>query len=398
MRFLRNHRPFSLAGLLLAAAISLAGCKETTPEERLQEAAQLLQENQTSLAVLKLKDLVAEQPDAEASVEARFLLAQVYARLGRADNLQKALEQVDAVYKQYGVQEPRGFQAFQMMTELHLALGEFDKALALMNEGVDKATEPEHKNQLQMMRASLMLNAKDNAELEQQAIDYLRETMLNAEQPELRGQARELLANHYRQTGRIAESNEAYTAYIEKYPDEDVIPQLEMAKALGLKSLGEEEAAESLFEKGAGTIRSQIEEELDLNKRVLIQSDLARMYMAFGKPEKAEEIYRQIMQENTGSRNAINAQFAIGQLYLQTEQLDKATEHFEQMQRENPGSQIGMQAEQMVQRIQMYREQMAQQEAEAAAAAKGETPAAEPAEPAEPGTEENEAPAEETQP
>lgn len=351
--------------LLAVAVISFtAGCRQSTPEERLEEAVQLLQERQIALATLKLRDLIEDEPETGIATEARFILANVYAQIGRPESFRNALSEMDAVYRQHGPTDMPGFQALSFMVDLHLMLEDYEGALALLEEGIENAAEDERaQSQLVMMRSSLLLNAEEE-DRQQTAIDFLRDRMLTADRNEVRGEARELLAQHFRRTAEPERSIQVYQDYIDAFPDDTVNAQLHIAQAIAYRALGEEhqEKAEELFERGADGMEEQIEEELNLQARTEMLNTLALYRAAFGQPEKAEELYRRIMAENPGRMPAIEAQFAIGRLYIDEENWERAIGHYEQIARENPDSHIGMQAEQVLNMIEMYRQQLAEME------------------------------------
>lgn len=365
------------AGMLLLASVA---CNQATPEDRLNEAQQLLGENQVPLAVMKLRELIKDEPEAEATLAGRFLLGRVYAELGGPDNLSKGREQAQAVLDQAGLASEAGFAAFSLLTETYLREGNFDQALATLDSGVEQAQalgDEALEEELRLRRAGLMLNAEQE-EQRAEAAEIFRATMLENENPGRRGEAREILADYFRSSSQFAESNEVYQAYIDKYPEEEVIPQLYMAQGLNLQAMEQEAAAEEVFDKGAARMRELIEEELNADKKVRLQNDLAQMLTVFGKYEHAEEMYRTIMAENVGRPPAIQAQMAIGNIYVQQRDFNRARDHYQQMAQENPGSQIAMQAEQILQRIDAFEEQLAASEAaEGAAAADDTAPAAE---------------------
>jgi TolA-binding protein len=343
-RFLRITSAIALAA---AISVSATGCKKKTPEERFTEAIQLVQQQQqTALGVLKLQELIREFPEDPVSVQARFYLAELYMGLGRQENMERAFEQLKAVYEKIGLNQRDGANAHLFATQVLARIGNLERAEKHAREGVEKATDPAIKTEMGFLLSSLLLAQTENPELYSEAEAFFRETSLNNPDPTMRGQAREILADFLRRNERYADSNAVYTAYLEKYPDDEIRPQLLLAMALNHRLAGEEEQFEALFAEGAAGMKDYIEKELDSESRLRLRMDASRLFEVAGKLEDSEEQLRKVMAENVGKMPAIQAQIAIGELRIRTNQLEKAREIFQQIERENPGSRIGQTAQQ----------------------------------------------------
>ncbi len=343
--------------LLLGAVLGVSACRQRTPEERLVEAQQLLQERQIPLAVRRIQDIIAEHPEEDIAIDARFLLAEVYMGLGREDSVRNAIEQLEAVVAQTSIEDPAGQQALTMITELYLMLGEQERAIEHSASIVELAQGvPELEDEARMIHNILLISIGEDEQLEE-ARAYLQEMVTKAPNEAIRHQAREILADHYRRLEQWEDSNEVYQLYLDEFPDDPVNPQLVMAQALNLRSAGEEEASEELFEQGAEAMRVALEEKENERQRAEILGNLAQFYDIFEKPERSEEMFRQIMAEQPATLAAINAQFNIGQLYFRRGEFDRAIEHYQQMARENPESHIGQTAQNWVRLLETAQEE-----------------------------------------
>ncbi|CAN5180559.1 hypothetical protein BH09SUM1_BH09SUM1_13440 [soil metagenome] len=340
--------------VLLAVVTSFSGCHKKTPQERITEALELVQQNQVPLALLKLKDLVAENPDDPAAIDARLGLANLYARVGGKENYRNALAQLEQVYKKTGIADERGVGAYLGAIRINMELGDIEKATALAKDGIAAVTEPASKQEMEFTYYGLLLSGDDKAR-QQEGIDYYRKLAMEATEPNTRGRARELLADFFRSNKRYEESNEVYQQYIAKYPDDTVNPQLVIAQALNYHIAKDDAKAKELFATGAEQLQKQIDSELNKESRLQKQNDLAQFYQAMDDADGAEKVLRLIMKENVGTRPALDAQGAIGSMYASLGMWDKAEEHFKQMARENPND-IGRNAEAMVQRIKAARQ------------------------------------------
>ncbi len=329
-----------LLALLLGAALGTSACRQRTPEERLMEARQLLQERQIPLAVRRIQDIIAEHPDEDVAIDARFVLAEIYLSLGREDSLRNAIEQLQAVADRTTIEDPAGQQALSTITEIYLMLGERERAIENSASIVEKAQGvPVLEGEARLLHNILLLSVGEDEQLEE-ARAFLRNMVTEAPQEPIRHQAREILADHFRRLEKYEESNEVYQLFLDSFPDDPVNPQILMAQALNLRSAGDEEAAEELFAEGEEALKASLEEVEDANRRADILSNLSQFYDIFDKPDRAEEMLRRIMAEQPATLQAINAQFGIGQLFFRRGEFEKAIEHYRQMARENPDTHI----------------------------------------------------------
>ncbi len=356
----------------LPALILLSACSSKTPEEEFQEVQTLLQEQQFPLAIIKMREMIKENPEAEITDQVRMTLASVYIRMGREENMQKAIEQLEEIYKGKDVLQMPARQAHQMATEAMVRLGDLDGAIANVEDAIEGVTDELAKEELTLQKATLMLLKEDNEEAAQEGYQMFEEAMLNSEHEVIRHQAREVLANHNRQQQDFEKSNEVYSAYIERYPDDKVVPQLEMAMGLNLKQMEEDEIAEEVFRSGEAKMREQIEEELDSRQRAADLNNLALLLKAFQDLEGAEKVYREIMSEVPATRQAIEAQLAIGDMYAEARNWEKAQTLFEAMSKENPTGSIQEIAQERLQRLVNYRKAIEEREAQLAAEANQE--------------------------
>lgn len=350
----------TLLMILLAAVLAAPGCRKKTPEERFQEAMQLFQERQGPLAIIRMREIIQDNPDSPIIPEIRLTLANVYLEFGGRDNMSRAIEQLGLVYTALPLDDPRAIQAHQGLVELHMASDNFSEAEKQAEDAVAKAPAD---SRLREEAAALLhivrISSKDDTKKAQGLAD-LETTMLNAEVPEVRHQARELLAMHYRQNRDFEKSNAIYQAWLDKFPEDRINPQIYAAQGLNLKLADDVEAGRPLYERGVADLRKQIEEELNLGTRTSNLNILAQFQTAWGAYDEAEATYRRIMAEQPGKMPAIQAQQAIGEMYLRAGQFDKSRALFEAMQRENAGNPIGEQAARALQVIQQIEQQRAQ--------------------------------------
>ncbi len=372
-RFLRKFTVLALSLLLLSGVLVTTGCKKKTAEDRLKEAQQLLAERQTPLAVLKIKDLITEFPDDPVVTDARMALAQIYLQLGRKENIQNAVEQLQAIHDKLGFGDDRGYTAYQGIIDITARTGDLPKALELAKAGAEKTKDNQKlHDELMFVAHNLQLASPDEA-TQKEGLEGLRTSMLEGADPAARGIARETLAQYLREKKDYLGSNEIYQASLDKYPDEEVNAQLLMAMGVNYKMAEQPDKAGEAFNKGAELMSKQIEEELNLNNRAQKISTLAVFHETMGDLAKSEELLRRIMAEQPATRTAIDAQFEIVRLYIRHDKLDETKALLEQIRKENSTNQIAQTAQQWLQELEQQRAQLEEMKKAATNAGDGAT-------------------------
>ncbi|MEQ8820817.1 MAG: hypothetical protein RLY93_11285 [Sumerlaeia bacterium] len=357
---IKSRHIFSMTLLLAAVAFLGAGCKQQTPEERFEEAMTLMQEGQTARGVIKLKELVRELPEDPVAPAANLQLARYYVREANAN---KALEHLQEVLEGRAIGDPAAQEAIQGIVAIRLQLQDYDTALEVLDSAVEEA-EGIVREDLLLQRAQVLRaigTQTENEDMVQQALAELRDLMLTAGNEGMRGSAREELAQYYRQRGDLAASNEVYDAYIEAYPGDRIVTQLEMAKAINLRNAGQQEEAEAAFEEAAAAMRAEAEGELDRVARGEMMLNLARYHELMGYNSEARAMMEKVMGDNVGTMLALRTQFDIARMEAQSGNLDEAQAIYERMVKDNPNSSVSAQAEQMLAQLSQIRAQLAAQ-------------------------------------
>ncbi len=377
---LTRSRALCLVGLLALGAV---GCHKATPEERMAEAVQLLNTQQTARGVLKLKEIVREYPQDTETANAHMLLARYYVSEG---NGMKALEELEAIYNGFDFTDPRVQNAIEGIVSIRSQLKDYEKAIAFLDEVAARYPETDVASRAQRMidKADVLISWGDQEKVND-AVEMLQEMMLDNEEPVARGLAREHLANYYRQQENFEMSNQVYQQYLSKYPDDSIRPRLEMAIANNLYAMGKIDESNSYFDPAAKKIQEQVDEELDKNKRTQMLMDLSSMYQSVERYDDAEKLLRRVMDENTHSSAAIQAQFSIARMYTlagitknDEDKFNRGIELYEQIKSENKGSNIEDNAQQLIDEAQgIYKQLKSEVERIKKEAEEGATEAAE---------------------
>ena len=331
-----RSRSVRTLAVLMALTVGLIACTPKTPQDKLAEAQKLFMDRSIPLAILKIKGIIKDHPEDPIVIDSQLALGQIYLQLGRKDDLENAITAFRAVVNKVGFSDQRGIEAHQVITQLHMQLEDFDKALenATAAEVLAK-NDPALLKQVKLAKALLLLDAK-TPERQTEGADSLRKMMLEDEDAAERGAAREQLANHFRRQQKLDEADKVYEEFAAKFPEDSIIPQLRMMQALGLRGRGKESEARPLFEANAALVGAQIDAELDLNARTKMLYDMARYREEMGDLDKSEGLLMRIMKERTMTEEAVRAQLLIATMYARKDKLDEAQTRFEQIKRENP--------------------------------------------------------------
>jgi tetratricopeptide (TPR) repeat protein len=360
--------------------LGATGCSQKTPEERLEEAVLMLQQGQLARAVLELRTIVRENPGDPASAQARMYLAQYYVSEG---NAARAIEELQAVYDQYGRSEQMGREAGDALMGIWSQVGDLESALKMADEAIAALPpdDEERAGEYKMLRATILVD-QDSEESKAKGIEELRTLMLEANSPWQRGQAREILANIHRQKKDYEGSNAVYRDYLEAFPEDQIRSRIELAMAVNVISSGDKEQGRADFDAAAAKLMTEANEELDREQKTQMLQELATFHQSIGDLAGAEQVMLKIMGENPMSMTAIQTQFGIAQMYATAGVLEERDDYFDrgmeildQIQKENPNTSIAMNAEQMAAQYkegrENYRKRMEEMKAQEAAATEG---------------------------
>lgn len=347
----------ALSVILVGGLLAMTACGRQTPEEKFREAAELVQQGQPHRGVLKFKEIVRDHPDDPIALDAQLMLARYYAREGNATSV---LRELEAVYSKAPHGTPHHQEAFEGLIQIRLQIRDYEEALKMFEREMEvlPADDQATRAHLEIERAIVKLHLGNDtettgtAELAREGAETLRTMMIEAGEPEMRGVAREQLANHYRDTGDFQQSNDVYRAYLDAFPEDRIRTEIEMAMAMNDHAAGNTDEAFERFEQLADRYREDIEQELEKARKNQKRNALAQMYTQLEQYDKAEQELRRVMADNVLSPVAINAQFAIAQMYIfaglgkeDDALFEKGIAVLEQIRRENEATNIAATAQ-----------------------------------------------------
>ncbi len=346
-------RAAAMGVLMLLLAVATTACRKKTPDEKFQEAQELFQEGKVVNAVLKAKELIKEHPDDPAAYEARIQLAFYYLQTGDPE---RAHEYLKEVYEGLGVRDPRGFGALELDLRIYRMQEQVDSGLQLIDSTLEILPQDSPTSaQLNLIKADFLLQTDDPATGEA----LYREIMLTSPIKGLRDQAREMLAQHFRETGEWEEMIKVYDDFVEAYPDTDLVPHFDVVRGIAKTKIGKEQEGLAQFEKGIEALKGRAAKELEKESAAEQWLTIAKYYLLAEKTDEAEETLAKVREEYPETQGAVQAGLLMGDLRVQQNRLDDAIEIYEQVRQDHPLSSGAQQAARRIQMVQQIQQEAA---------------------------------------
>lgn len=305
---------FLSLSIALFTSVFLLGCSEKTPTEKLEQAVELLQNNETSRALTTLIDLTKNHAEDPATDSARLLLARVYASQG---NGPKALETLEKLFKEKSFQDPIGQEAFTGLLQLNAQIGDFEKAIGVIDQVLaDDKISTSTVVELKIQRVNYLLSISDDDSKTTEGLTTLRSMMNTGEYASERGAARETLANYYRLTRDYDSSNQVYDDYLQLFPEDPIRLQLLFAKVVNDFAAGKKEEALLAAEKLELEFLAEVELMQSADEKFSHYRILAQNFLALQDFDKMEKYFLAAMGSKPMSLEALRTQFDIAEIFI----------------------------------------------------------------------------------
>ena len=265
-----------LLTISISALIGLSGCNRRTPEERLQKAVEFIKQNDTLSAEVEAKKVVEQNPDDPMAIQARMLLAQIYARDQRFDEARAELEPALDKVSQKDVLGKRLLQAYLVVLRQDK---KFDEALKTIDRFQQKYSNDEATSlDLTVARADMQTAAGETTAARVALLQLHESTTSPAEQDLYRGMIVSTYQRERNTTGAIQ--------YIES---EVAAAKRDDVKRGLAQQLAEMYAASQNYEKtreyatmATELFDSATSSQLDARNQAGQMFDLARVYVTIG--------------------------------------------------------------------------------------------------------------------
>ncbi len=278
---------FPIAAAACAAlCLVLAGCSGRTPEERLEKTAQMLRDRDTLGAMLEAREMIKKFPDHPRTVEAHYLLAQVYVADRRPD---EAVAEMEIVLDAVPQTTEFGRNTLRDYLTLLQQMRRFDDAMKAVDKFQKKYASDEGTSlSLTVARATLLTAAKETTRAREILTGLRTATTTTAE----RNLYRDLLVQTY-----LADQNvtAALTMYEHEFGTEkNEASKRELALRISMfdARMGRYEEARKWAETATGLFDQAMKEELDTNKRTELALQLAMFYSDLGNLAGAKTVLR----------------------------------------------------------------------------------------------------------
>lgn len=345
-----------LVVMMLSVAGLLAACGQPQSEEEyLQEAGEMLQQQNILKAILLYKEFLETYPESENRITAQLGLAEAYYRNREFEEFRNVMGEVSQ--QMGGPSTPQGFGAVRAILESYREQGMYQQAMDMLTETSATLESPP-----QLMSMTLLVEAGILHELMEEQEQALRmyEAILamEPETPQAAAQQFDVLsklAMFHEREGELDMALAMFEQYLVNHPQSSIRPQVHRDIARIYDAQENEELAQQHYDQAESFILESLEATTDTQVRVPQMLGLAEIKQLRGNTEESMEIYREVIDQHP--QNPMRA-FAMLQLaggHIQTEDFESALGILQQVVTEYPNTQFAQQAMQVSQQIQQVR-------------------------------------------
>jgi tetratricopeptide (TPR) repeat protein len=273
----------------LCAVLIFSGCSQPTPEERLLKAQQSLSQNDPFGAEIELRRLIEKSPDDPAAIEARMMLAAIYARDERLDD---ALAECKQALEKVSLNNERGMTLLRQYNEILKMRKRYQEGLDQIAEFEKKyANEPFVRTSLLFARADLQTHAGQTTAARATLSVIVESTTDTRVLPFVRQMAVQTYLAERDTTGAI---NRVLQDYEKAANDEERFTMISELASLHYLNDDYANVRKKLVEATEFTNKA-IANELDRNKRKQLAFRLYQLYRQLGNVGGARDILEALL-------------------------------------------------------------------------------------------------------
>jgi len=288
-------RPFRyqvLPAFLFALTLLLPGCNRKTPEERLQMAGQYIQAGDTISAEMEARKVIEKAPDDPASLQARWLLAQIYFREERLDEARGELETILGKTTQ---KERLGVEAFKAYLVVLQKQQDYKAAFAKIDEFQQQYADDEGTSlNLRMARVDLQINSGESTP----ALETLTRLREETTSPAHQALYRDQMARTYHRNGDTTGAIAFYEKELATAPRDEDRRQIVSILAQGYAQLENFEKTREYLIQATQLYDSAVQKELDANVRSGQTVELGHLYTNVGNLAGGRIVYQALFDSN----------------------------------------------------------------------------------------------------
>lgn len=335
--------------MIAVAALTLGACGKKTPQEKLQKARDLNQQQKPFDALIELRRIQQDHAGDPIIPEVLFELARTHAALGQ---FEQAEERFKEVITSTGYRDSRGQAAVRILLELYQRGEQFDKALDLTQDYLkalpsdDPTTRP-----LELSIAQLYIFKGDN----NAAISILERLALSSPGVDDRLFAGEFLAAAYAREKRFDDSVKEYDIMLSRVEDPAFQARIQIGKAYYLGQAGRTDESDELTSQALGVLQQEFAGALDPMVKIRTKMEMARAYELLKKDDLAEAAYREIITTFAGQPNLHEIYDILAGFYADRKQWDKARATLEEERAKFPSPLIAERINVMLDQLEAIR-------------------------------------------
>lgn len=277
---------FMVATLAAVAVLTFGGCMKKSPEQLLEKAYAMIEQNDTLGARLECQDIVKKFPTAPEANRARFVLASIYAQEQQPD---EAMVELKTVLDGVSQKSEEGQEALQMMVGLEMQRGNAKNALALIDGVLDgEAKGDEFLSQGLLMMKSAVLQ-KDGQTTP--ARDLMQILCNETTATDLKNYLNDKIGSSYLEEKAYDEALSFFNAQIAATTEDDTRKFQLMSAVVETQLLRDDvDGARAALVALTEQYDKLVKDELDLRKREGFKNMLVDVYVAAGNYKVAQEM------------------------------------------------------------------------------------------------------------
>jgi tol-pal system protein YbgF len=289
------------------------------PNGRLLYANLLLRKQDYDQALKEYDKALKAGAEGYLQAEAYLGLGQFYGHLGQQE---RAKEQYETILSKFP-NEPAAFEALLSYSNL-LALEEnYDAALKILNDNLQRYKAQYEKAQLNLQLAAVYY-LQDNYFSARKTVESIKTISLP---DSLQAKLLFYMGNVYQRDQKFSESAEKFSEFINsdelKTPGKIYLPEAE-------KQLGYTYLAQKQFESGWSKLEQYISKYPEDPSTARILSDVFEAALRLNRPADADKVYRKLLSEKAGYVHRDEMLFSLGKFYFGKADYEKAKNVFQE--------------------------------------------------------------------
>ncbi len=346
----RSFRAQATKWLLILCVSFTVSCQRKTPEEMMEEANQLFQQNDILSAQMKYEELIKRFPKSREAAQARMGLAMCSFR---DKDYEKAREQLTSAIQAYGgVQTPEGFRGEIIRLNTFIeekrprdAISQALKTSDALHRAPQEAREA---FQLKLAELYALNKQMDRATSICETLLAIPPSDPNRHLPVL-----ERLGELEASGKDFAKAAATFQKYLERYPETPLRGIVLFGRGFYQEQAGQIEKARQSLAASEAQFRKDFEKATNAENKAMALLQLAKVQQFQNRYDEARRTLEQILDKNKFplAQHRQAAEMAIATLEKNRNQPQRAIQMLEQIKRENPGSPIAGNANEMIQML-----------------------------------------------